>query len=286
MSEMIKVSNLQKQYGDHKVLKGISFQVKEGEVFALLGVNGAGKTTSLECIQGLRKYQGGNIELHGTIGVQLQSATLPVDMLVEEAATMFLKWQKVKFQPSLWEAMQMQEIAKRRYGTLSTGQKRRVHLYLALLHDPDILFLDEPTAGLDVEARYELHQQIRRIKAAGKTIVLASHDMQEVEELCDHIVILKDGHVALDTYNKDIMHEQQGGMVSMMLKQKIDFPTLPYVNQIIQENEHCRFQVSDVIQGTREILNYVVEHNIEASDLMIEKTTLETTFLSIAKERD
>ena len=193
MSYAVKVENLKKSYGDHTVLKGLSFHVKKGEVFALLGGNGAGKTTTLECVEGLRRYDSGAIAVNGRVGIQLQSSSLPAHIRPLEAVRLFAEWNRVKADTATLAALGINSFAKKQYLELSTGQKRRLHLALALLGDPELLFLDEPTAGLDVEGRVSLHSQIRRLKAEGKTILLASHDMAEVESLCDRLAILKDG---------------------------------------------------------------------------------------------
>lgn len=196
MNEAIKISSLTKSYGTHVVLDGLDFCVQQGEIFALLGINGAGKTTSLECIEGLRKYDGGSITVNGRIGIQLQSASLPKYMKALEAVRLFAKWNQTPVDRTMLDALGIYEFAKKPYYQLSTGQKRRLHLALALTRNPDILFLDEPTAGLDVEGQISLHEQIRQLKAIGKTILLASHDMAEVESLCDRIAILSGGRIA------------------------------------------------------------------------------------------
>lgn len=184
MNRAIQVSGLRKSYGSHAVLKGLDLQIEKGEIFSLLGVNGAGKTTTLECIEGLRKYDSGTIIVNGKTGIQLQSSSLPAHIKPMEAVKLFAKWNRAKIDCSMLNALGIKEIEKKQYAQLSTGQKRRLHLALALISNPDIIFLDEPTAGLDVEGRLSLHEQIRKLKSQGKTIVLASHDMAEVETLC------------------------------------------------------------------------------------------------------
>lgn len=196
MTDALQVTNLKKSYGSLSVLNGVEFSVHKGEIFALLGVNGAGKTTALECIEGLRPYDDGEISINGKIGIQLQSATLQSYIKPLEAVNLFAKWNKQIPNKAMLEALGIYELAKKKYADLSTGQKRRLHLALALISDPDIVFLDEPTAGLDVEGRFSLHNYIRTLKTQGKTIVLTSHDMAEVESLCDRIAILKDGQIA------------------------------------------------------------------------------------------
>ncbi|MCM1539395.1 MAG: ABC transporter ATP-binding protein [bacterium] len=203
MENAIRVEQLRKSYGKRVVLKDVSFRVRQGECFALLGGNGAGKTTTLECMEGLKRYDGGNIIVNGKAGIQLQSAALPEYIKAAEALRLFAKWNHQAFHPHSRgflsgqdDALGIGAFAQKQYYQLSTGQKRRLHLALALLSDPDIIFLDEPTAGLDVEGRIALHEQIRQLKKKGKTLILASHDMAEVESLCDRIAILRDGNIA------------------------------------------------------------------------------------------
>lgn len=195
MNLAIGVEGLRKSYGSQTVLRGVSFEVARGEIFALLGVNGAGKTTALECIEKLRRCDSGNITVNGKSGIQLQSASLPAHIKPMEAVKLFAKWNKTSVDTEMLDALGIGELAKKSYVNLSTGQKRRLHLALALIGDPDIVFLDEPTAGLDVEGRIALHELIRKLKAKGKTIVMSSHDMAEVESLCDRIAILSGGDV-------------------------------------------------------------------------------------------
>ena len=195
MKDAIEVSGLKKSYGSNMVLRGLDFQIKQGEIFALLGVNGAGKTTTLECIEGLRKYDEGTIIVNGKTGIQLQSSSLPIHIKPMEAIKLFAKWNHTYIDDAMLKALGIKEMKESQYIELSTGQKRRLHLALALISNPDIIFLDEPTAGLDVEGRLSLHEEIRKLKSQGKTIVLASHDMAEVETLCDRIAILNSGKI-------------------------------------------------------------------------------------------
>lgn len=189
MDNAIEVKELKKSYGRHMVLNGISLQIARGEIFALLGANGAGKTTTLECVEGLKKYDSGTIAVNGSMGIQLQFSSLPSHIKPMEAIGLFSKWNKSRIDDALICALGIHEMERKQYRQLSTGQKRRLLLALALVRNPDIVFLDEPTAGLDVEARLSLHHLIRGLKAQGKTVVLASHDMGEVETLCDRIAV-------------------------------------------------------------------------------------------------
>lgn len=196
MNNAIEIKELRKSYGENAVLKNITLTVQKGEILALLGVNGSGKTTILECVEGLRVYDSGSITVRGKIGIQLQSSALQAHIKPMEAVKLFAKWNKTVPDNEMLKSFAIPDLSKKKYADLSTGQKRRLHLALALIGNPDIIFLDEPTAGLDVEGRVSLHNQIRSLKRQGKTIVLASHDMAEVEDLCDRIAVLRDGNIS------------------------------------------------------------------------------------------
>lgn len=163
MNTIVEVSHLNKYYGSYHVLKDVSFNVKAGEIFGLLGMNGAGKTTSLECIEGFLKYDSGHISIKGHMAIQLQNESLPAYIKVSEALTLFSKWKKVSLSHQLLQSLGIISIMSKQYQQLSTGQKRRLHLALALIKQPNLLILDEPTAGLDVAGRLALHDTIRTL---------------------------------------------------------------------------------------------------------------------------
>lgn len=267
MDDAIQVADLKKSYGNHHVLRGLNFRVIKGEIFGILGINGAGKTTALECIEGLRKYESGEIIVHGKIGIQLQSASLPAYIKPLEAIQLFTKWNKTKANQSVLSALGINEFIKKRYTELSTGQKRRLHLALALIGNPDIIFLDEPTAGLDVEGRSSLHYQIHRLKEQGKTIILASHDMAEVETLCDRIAILNKGEIAfLGTVDE--------------LTAKIG---RRYNIKIITECGEDDYAVDQIGETMLALLETYKMRKLTVLDIKIDRGTLEQHFIEIAK---
>lgn len=266
MSIAMEVHNLQKSYGNNPVLRGITFDVKKGEIFALLGVNGAGKTTTLECIEGLRRYDGGTIKTNGKKGIQLQSSSLPENIKPMEAVQLFAKWNKTKIDQSMLTALGIAELAKKQYRELSTGQKRRLHLALALIGNPDIVFLDEPTAGLDVEGRLSLHQQINKLKEQGKTVILASHDMAEVELLCDRIAILNRGSIAfLGTIGE--LDAQVGKHYSI---------------EIETENKSETAQTDNIADTLLTLLENYKQNGTMVLDIKISRGTLEQHFMELA----
>ncbi|MFD3449935.1 ABC transporter ATP-binding protein [Microbacteriaceae bacterium 4G12] len=285
MALAIKVENLIKSYGQNTVIKGISFDINKGEVFALLGTNGAGKTTTLECIEGLRKYESGDITIDGDLGVQLQSSSLPANIKAIEAFKLFCKWKKSNTDLSIFDSLGLSNIKNKQYCQMSTGQKRRLHLALALIGNPDIIFLDEPTAGLDVEGRAVLHEQIRKLKCSGKTIVLSSHDMNEIESLCDRLAILKDGKIAFMGTPRELTTHIQS-KITLQLKtdrpfKKIDFVHSTYVGTT---NDYHTFITTNITELLIELLTFLKNSSIAVHDIRIIHQSLEESFLGIAKE--
>ena len=267
MSNAIQIENLVKSYGSYRVLNDLTFQVKKGESFALLGTNGAGKTTALECIEGLRPYDSGKIILSGKIGIQLQTSSLPSHIRPMEAVNLFAKWNKVKPDPAMLEAFQIGKLAKKQYRELSAGQKRRLHLVLALLCNPDIVFLDEPTAGLDIEGRILLHQKIRECKAQGKTILLTSHDMAEVENLCDRIAILNGGAISFL------------GTVAQLSAKAGNYHTISVQTSLGEE----RHRTNDLGETLLALLQGYKQRGVKVKDIQIDRTSLEQDFIELTR---
>lgn len=270
MKSSIQVQGLKKSYDSHVVLKGLSFQVESGEIFALLGVNGAGKTTALECIEGLRSYDSGTVTIHGKMGIQLQSSSLPSHIRPMEAIKLFAKWNKAKIDFSMLNALGIQEIERRQYIELSTGQKRRLHLALALISNPDIIFLDEPSAGLDVEGRLSLHDQIRKLKSQGKTIVLTSHDMTEVETLCDRIAILNGGDIVFCGTASQLT-EKIGGKYFIHIKTQAGSET---------------FEADNIEDSLLSLLSDLKQKGIKVLDIKVDRGTLEDHFIEMARRSE
>lgn len=267
MNYAAEVNSLEKSYGSHKVLNGVTFQVAKGEIFALLGVNGAGKTTALECMEGLRRYDGGSITVNGKMGIQLQSSSLPSHIRAMEAVKLFSKWNKTAIDHEMLAALGISELAARQYIDLSTGQKRRLHLALALSGKPDILFLDEPTAGLDVEGRISLHEQIRKLKAQGITIILASHDMAEVENLCDRICVINGGKIVFNGTVEE-MTEKIGSRYTLQIKTADGDETFEAEN------------ISDALLAQLEDYR---QRGVKVLDIKIDRGSLEQHFIEIAR---
>lgn len=205
---IITVNNLVKRYADFTAVKDISFEVYEGEIFGLLGPNGAGKTTTLEIIETLRDKTSGSITVDGfsidtdanqikqRIGVQLQAAGYYPGLNLIELMELFAGLYGNRIKPmEMLEKVALTDKAKAKYKDLSGGQKQRFSIATTLINNPRIIFLDEPTTGLDPQARRNLWELIRQIRAAGTTVVLTTHYMDEAEELCDRVAFIDGGHV-------------------------------------------------------------------------------------------
>ncbi len=266
MNSAIQVCGLKKSYDSNIVLNGLDFEIEKGETFALLGINGAGKTTALECIEGLRKYDSGTILVDGKMGIQLQSSSLPANIKPMEAVKLFAKWNQAKIDYTMLNTLGIKDIEKKQYIQLSTGQKRRLHLALALIGNPDIIFLDEPTAGLDVEGRLSLHRQIRKLKSSGKTIVLASHDMAEVETLCDRIGILNNGTIAFC------------GTASELT----DKVGRKYFIHIKTQQGNSTFETDNIEDALISLLGELKAKKIHVLDIKVDRGTLEQHFMEMA----
>ena len=212
---VLTVKNLKKQYGDFQAVRGISFEVKRGEVFGILGPNGAGKTSTLEMIEGLRSIDGGSIILDGLnvakqttkvkriIGVQLQASAFFTNMSLVELLRLFRDLYAADSDPmELLREVSLEEKAEDEVKSLSGGQKQRFSIAAALVNQPVVLFLDEPTTGLDPQARRNLWDLVQQIQKKGTTIVLTTHYMEEAEVLCQRVAIMDEGKIiALDEPN-------------------------------------------------------------------------------------
>lgn len=266
MNYAISVCGLKKSYGSHAVLKGLNLQIMAGEIFALTGVNGAGKTTTLECIEGLRTYDSGTVKVNGRAGIQLQSSSLPAHIKPMEAIRLFAKYNTKKIDYNMLNALGIKEFEKKQYLQLSTGQKRRLHLACALIGKPEIIFLDEPTAGLDVEGRLSLHEQIKKLKLQGKTIILSSHDMSEVETLCDRIAILNDGNLVFCGTAAELANKMEKS----------------YFIQIKTQQGSETYETNNIEETLLSLLGELKNKGIRVMDIKVDRGTLEQHFIEMA----
>jgi len=296
-SAMIEVNEFSKTYGSFRAVDGISFAVQKGEIFGLLGPNGAGKTTTLECLEGLRMADGGTLRVAGVdpgrdtnrlrsvIGVQLQSSGLPETITPLEAMRFFCTYHKVAPRYDLLERLGLGQKEKARFAELSTGQQRRLALALAVAHEPEVLFLDEPTAGLDVASRAELHAILNEQQARGTTILLATHDMAEAEELADRIAILLHGRIAATGTPMEITATGASlTKVSVRTQQNLfngHADHMPGVQQFDRIDDYGIFFSTDIEATIGAILSAIQTEDDTLIDLRVERPSLEDRFLEI-----
>ncbi|MDN3651884.1 ABC transporter ATP-binding protein [Thalassotalea ponticola] len=204
MNAILNIVELRKHYGKVTAVDGINFRVEKGQCFGLLGPNGAGKTTTIELMEGLIKPDAGHVEyvnssgrpINEIIGIQFQQTALPDLLNVRETLTLFASFYQTTLPLStLIQLCQLEEFIDRDTRTLSGGQRQRLLLALALVNDPQIIFLDEPTTGLDPQSRRQFWQLIRHVKQQGRTVILTTHYMDEAQQLCDYIAIMDRGKI-------------------------------------------------------------------------------------------
>ena len=208
MSAIVSVRDLRKSYGRTEAVAGISFDVRQGEVFALLGPNGAGKTTTVEILEGLRTADSGTVTVagidvrkdpsgvKGRIGVQLQQSAFPENFLAHEIVELFALFYERKVDSrALLRAVGLEDKADQKSEKLSGGQRQRLSIAVAMVNEPQVLFLDEPTTGLDPQARRNLWELIRDIRKRGTTVFLTTHYLDEAEVLCDRVAIMDAGRI-------------------------------------------------------------------------------------------
>jgi len=294
---MVTVRNFRKCYGKTVAVDDVSFEVRRGEVFALLGPNGSGKTSTLESLEGLRRPDGGSLAIDGvdptrqvrrlcnTIGVQLQTSALPASMTVEEAMRFFSSYHGVKPRFDLVERLGLAEKRAAQYGNLSVGQQRRLALAIAIAHEPKVLFLDEPTAGLDVQSRTDLHAMIKELGSRGTTVLLASHDMAEVEKLADRAAILLRGRIAATGSPRQLTAAgNQRTRVSVatengrLLGSSTAFPEAVAAGSA---GEYVFYRSSDPGRTVAAIIAWLEAAHDPIVDLRVERPTLEERFLEI-----
>lgn len=295
MTEVIRARNLVKRYGSTVAVDDVSFSVRRGEIFVIVGPNGAGKTTTVELLAGLRRPDRGQIALLGLdpqrderqlrrrIGMQLQEAALPDRLKVWEALDLFASFYP---QTVSWEGL-LEEwgLAEKRnavFANLSGGQKQRLFIALALLNDPEVVFLDEITTGLDPQARRATWDAIRAIGQRGKTVLLVTHFMDEAEALADRVAIIDRGRlVALDRPQALIGKLQAGTRVHFTAHNGLDPGILQEVDGVASVERHGA-QVE--VRGSGPLLVRVAgalsRHGLEPADIDVDRPTLEDVFLA------
>jgi ABC-2 type transport system ATP-binding protein len=294
---IVQVENLSKSYGKIKAVDNVSFEILRGEIFGLVGPNGAGKTTTIECIEGLRKPDSGNIKvlnlipassgrlLRDSIGIQLQESELPGRIKVWETIDLFSSFysKTIKYD-SLLKDLGLDGKKGAYFGRLSGGQKQRLFIALSLINDPELVFLDELTTGLDPQARRTTWELISSINKKGKTIFLTTHYMEEAERLCNRVAVMDHGKIiALDT--------PQNLIRGIQIENKLIFSVIGdfKLNELNTIKSISRYEKSGekiIVFGrdnkmVRDTVDFLVRKNIDFYDLKTEQASLEDVFLTL-----
>jgi ABC-2 type transport system ATP-binding protein len=295
----LAVRDLVKSYGNVQAVRGLSFEVRTGEIFGLLGPNGAGKTTTLECSIGLRTPDSGSITLVGTdalrhprhdkqrIGVALQATALPDKITPREALKLFASFYRNPLPiDDLIRRFSLAEKADARFETLSGGQKQRLAIALATINDPDVLFLDEPTAGLDPQSRRELHEVIKQIRAAGNTVILTTHYIEEPQQLCDRLAVIDYGQIiARGTPAELVASAKAPPHVSVTTTQPLDparLESLTAVSGTRVANHTATLHTPHPGQTIIDLVNLLQsDPQNELVELAIHKPSLEDVFIEL-----
>lgn len=292
---VLDVYGLVKVYGAVRAVDGVSFAVDRGEILGLLGPNGAGKTTVLECIEGLRTQDAGTIRigdargLNGrrprVMGVQLQTGALPAAMTVTDAMCFFCAYNGVAPRMDLLERFGLSDKATKRYGELSVGNQRRLALALAIAHRPVLVLLDEPTAGLDVASRTELHAVMRELADAGTAILLATHDMPEAEKMADRVAIVLGGRIVVEGTPREITAAGANVTKVSVSTSGGAFAggavTLPAAELTQAEEGYAVYFSQDPAVTVAALLREISELGDTLVDLRVERPSLEERFLEI-----
>jgi ABC-2 type transport system ATP-binding protein len=295
---VISVVNLCKSYGDVKAVDGVNFTVGRGEVFGMLGPNGAGKTTTIEILEGLRNLDSGTVTAlgmdvtrHATsikqrIGVQLQTVSLYPRLTVTELIDLFRSFYDHSLPTKqLIDSVDLGERANARSMNLSGGQQQRLSIALALVNDPELIFLDEPTTGLDPQARRSLWELIKGLQARGKTVMLTTHYMEEAAELCDRVAIMDHGHILeMGTVPELIGRRFKERAVFFDTTAKLEMgklSSLVGVTRASQEDGQTLLYSRDVAGTIGALLALADGLSVEPKNLGIRQATLEDVFLDL-----
>lgn len=295
MTPVIDVRGLRKAYGAVVAVSEVSFRVEAGEIFGIVGPNGAGKTTTVECLEAQRKPDAGTIRVLGLdpqrdgqqlrerIGVQLQEANLPDRLRVWEALDLFASFYR---RPVDWEELlDRLGLAEKRnapFNKLSGGQKQRLFIALSLINNPEVVFLDELTTGLDPQARHAIWDLVRSVRGQGKTVVLTTHFMEEAERLCDRVAVINRGEIiALDTPRNLILGLQAKTRIIFEVEGQFDPSLLDEVAVRVERDGNRVVVYGEGDNPLSAIVQTLERHGCRFRDLHTEQPNLEDVFLTL-----
>jgi len=296
----IQVEALQKNYAAFPAVKGIDFEVRAGEVFGLLGPNGAGKTTTVEILEGLRARSGGRVSVLGfdpevqprevkdRVGVCLQSTRLQDKMKVREAMQLFSAfYTRTLDSDQLLKRLQLWEKRESLYSQLSGGQKQRLALALAMLNDPQVLFLDEPSAGLDPQARLEINELVADLRREQRTTLLTTHYIEEAEKLCDRVAIIDEGRIiAMGTPREIQERTLASSTIEIQCAPPLSVDQAPAWNdtdQVAVDANRSRVTVTTrkPARTVVDMVEWLRANGIELTDIHIRRPSLEEAFIEL-----
>jgi len=303
MEPVIQVSGLHKAYGDFEAVRGIDFEVSEGEIFGLLGPNGAGKTTTVEILEGLRSPTQGHVKVLGfdpevskrflkdRIGVCLQATNLPDKLRVHEALDWFAAfYTRQADSHALLKRLQLWEKRNDFYSKLSGGQKQRVALALALVNEPSLVFLDEPTTGLDPQVRLEIHSLIEELKAAKRTVLLTTHYIEEAERLCDRVAIIDEGRIVALGSPRELQERVFGQSRIEVVTAHPMPPDLPMFEAVAKHSlsGDCKTLVVHSTRPARtltDLIKWIDQKGLDLEDIHLKRPTLEDVFIELTGKK-
>ena len=298
MPAKVVVRDLRKRYGGIDAARGVSFEIHDGEIFGLLGPNGAGKTTTVECIIGLREPDGGSVEVCGIdarlrprdvkrkIGAALQTTALQDRITPREALNLFGSFYTEKSTASqLLDRFGLVEKADAPFDSLSAGQRQRLALALAFVNKPELVFLDEPTTGLDAQSRRELHGEILQMKRDGHTVLLTTHYMEEAETLCDRIAVIDKGTIVASGSTRELVAGSKATpAITVTASRPIAVQTLsrvPGLTDVAVDGATIAFRASNVNQALADVIKVLDSERATILDLRVHKASLEDVFLEL-----
>jgi ABC-2 type transport system ATP-binding protein len=295
------VRGLHKQYGEVHAAQGVSFEIHDGEIFGMLGPNGSGKTTTLECVIGLRQPDTGDIEVCGMdarrhpravkqrIGAVLQTIALQDKITPREALSLFGSFYAHAAAPAdLLKRFALLEKADAPFDSLSAGQKQRLAVALAFVNNPELIFLDEPTTGLDPQSRRELHDEIAQMKRDGHTVLLTTHYIDEAEQLCDRIAIIDHGRIIAAGQPRALIAESTGRQsVTLRTAEPLDaqwFSGIPGVEDLQSDDGRVTFRTARVNDSLAALVAMLANRRVELLELHVRKARLEDLFLALTAD--
>jgi ABC-2 type transport system ATP-binding protein len=302
----LRCRGLVKRYGQVTAVAGLDLEVRAGECFGMLGPNGAGKTTTVEIFEGLRfpdagdvevlgdTWRGNNLSLRTRLGIQLQETKFPEKLRVIEVVALFRSFYPRGYEiADLLALVGLEEKAHAQVKTLSGGQKQRLSLGCALVGDPELLFLDEPTTGLDPQSRRQTWEIVEDLKARGRTVLLTTHYMEEAARLCDRVAVVDHGRmIALGTPRELIASLGAEQVIEFAVNDRASaavtesmLRTLPSVREVAREGPTWRLTVGEVHRAVPALLAALAERDAEPTELITHHATLEDVFMSLTGRR-